>query len=132
MTDENPNDELPDEVNEVVEETGGSAADGAFISSLQRNHKQIRNDRAIAIGEDAQMMYKRTIEDLEVSVKRMQREQENLLDNSPDNALSLKLASDFNAAEYVDIDIKLAVKIRNTRIKLAEAKKRFGYLFGGE
>lgn len=82
-------------------------------------------------GEDAQLIYKRVIEDLEVGIKRMERDQENMLDLSPENATSLKLASDFNAQEYADKDLDLAMKIRNSKIKLKIAKKRYGYLFEG-
>lgn len=39
--------------------------EGAFLSSLKRNNKQIRDDRATAIAEDAQVLYRRTVEDLE-------------------------------------------------------------------
>jgi hypothetical protein len=105
---------------------------GAFIASLKRNNKQIRDDRATAIGEDAQLLYKREIEDLDVSIKRMMREQENMLDLSPENAMSLKLASDFNSKDYVAKDIELGVKIRNAEIKLDIATKRYNYLFGGK
>lgn len=104
---------------------------GAFINSLRRNNKQIREDRATAIGEDTQLLYKRQIEDLQVSIKRMEREQENMLDLSPASATSLTLASDFNAAEYVAKDTELGVKIRNESIKLEIALKRYTYLFGG-
>jgi hypothetical protein len=104
---------------------------GAFIAALTRNNKEIRADRASGISEAAQIMYRRTVEDLEVELKTMKRERENMLDLSPDHAMSLKLASDFNAKEYVELDIKLGVKIRNTEIKLEIAKERYEYLFGG-
>jgi Adenylosuccinate synthetase len=55
---------------------------GAFLSSLKRNNKQIRDDRAIAIGESAQLIYKRAVEDLEVGIKQMKRDQENMLDKN--------------------------------------------------
>lgn len=103
---------------------------GAFMSSLKRNNRQIRNDRALAIAEDTELIYKRSIEDLEVSIKRMIREQENMLDLSPTNAQSLVLASDFDSQSYVNKDIELGVKIRNTSIRLEIAKKRYAYLFG--
>jgi len=90
--------------------------DGAFLSSLKRNNKQIRTDRATAIAEDAQIMYRRCVEDLEVSLKRMKRDRENMLDLSPENAISLKLASDFDSSEYVKKDIELGVGIRNVEI----------------
>jgi hypothetical protein len=105
--------------------------EGAFFSSLKRNNRQIRDDRATAIAEDTELVYKRKIEDLELSIKKMKREQENMLDLSPTNAQSLILASDFNSAEYVEKDIDLGIKIRNTEITLEIAKKRYQYLFGG-
>ena len=105
--------------------------DGAFLSSLKRNNKQIRSDRAQAIGEEAEITYKRTIEDLEISIKRMQRQQENMLDLSPDNALSLIVAEKFDSRQYTDKDIDLGIQIRNAEIRLEIAKKRYAYLFGG-
>lgn len=109
-----------------TEKTGG-----AFVNSLIRNNKQIREDRAKSITEDTELVYKRTIEDLEMQVKKMKREQENMLDLSPSNAQSLVLASDFDSKVYVEKDVELGVKIRNTEIKLEIAKKRYEYLFGG-
>lgn len=104
---------------------------GAFVSSLKRNNKQIRDDRATAIAEDTCLCYKRAIEDLELSIRKMKREQENMLDLSPTNAQSLVLASDFDSNAYVDKELDLAVKIRNAEIKLGLAKDRYEYLFGG-
>lgn len=103
---------------------------GAFIVSLKRNNKQIRDDRAQSIGEDTHLLYRRYIEDLQVAIKRMEREQENMLDLSPTNAMSLVLASDFDATAYVTKDVELGVKIRNEKIKLEIAERRFKYLFG--
>jgi len=34
-----------------------------FIESLQRNNDQIREDRARIIGEDAELIYRRRVED---------------------------------------------------------------------
>ena len=105
---------------------------GAFLDSLKRNNRQIRSDRAEAIGEDTELVYKRVIEDLELSIRKMKREQENMLDLSPTNAQSLVLASDFDSSAYVAKDVELGVKIRNTEIKLEIARKRYGYLFGSK
>lgn len=105
-------------------------AEGAFLSALKRNNKQIRDDRAQAIGETAQLVYKRKVEDLEMSIKQMKRDQENMLDLSPTNAQSLVLASDFKAEEYATKDIEIGVKIRNAEITLEIAKKRYETLFG--
>lgn len=105
---------------------------GAFFSSLKRNNKQIRTDRAQAISEDTEIVYKRSVEDLQLMIKKMKRELENMLDLSPTNAQSLILASDFNSTDYVTKDIDLGVKIRNSEIKLEIAQKRYNYLFGGQ
>jgi len=112
-----------------VEETVG---EGAFVSSLKRNNKQIKADRAEAIGENAELIYKRTVEDLSVEIKQMRRDRENMLDMSPESSISLKLASDFNAKEFVEKDVELGVKIRLAEIKLEIAKERYKHLFGKE
>lgn len=107
--------------------------EGAFIASLKRNNKEIRDDRAAAIAEDACVMYRRRVEDLELQLNRMKRDRENMLDMSPDNVFSLKLASDFKADEFVARDVDLGVKIRNTEITLEIAQKQYNRLFvGGE
>ena len=120
---------MPDIVN--VATPVSEPVPGAFLASLVRNNRQIRNDRAQAIGEDTQLIYKRKVEDLELSVTKMKREQENMLDLSPENAQSLILASDFDSGLYADKDIELGVKIRNAEITLEIARNRYAYLFGG-
>jgi len=102
---------------------------GAFIASLKRNNRKIRADRATSISEDTELLYKRTIEDLEVSIRRMERDQENMLDLSPTSSISLVLASDFDSGQYVSKDMNLGVKIRNAKIKLEIASRRYSYLF---
>lgn len=104
---------------------------GAFVGSLKRNNKQIRDDRAQAIAEDTQLVYKRKIEDLQLSIKKMKREQENMLDLSPTNAQSLILASDFDSENYATKDIDLGRKIRDAEITLDIATARYNFLFGG-
>lgn len=103
---------------------------GAFLSSLIRSNTKIKRDRAVAIAEDAQMNYKRTVEDIEIAIKRLKRDQENQLDMSPETAISLKLAKDFEPLAFVDQDLKLGVLIRNEEIKLDIARRRYAYLFG--
>jgi len=104
----------------------------AFVASLKRNNKTIRDDRATAIAEDAEMSYRRNIEDLTMKIKRMIREQNNMLDMSPENAQSLILGKDFDGSAYVTKDTDLALQIRNAEIKLELAQSRFNFLFGGE
>lgn len=105
--------------------------EAAFINSLKRNNREIRADRATNISEDTQMEYKREIEDIQVSIKKLSRELENMLDLSPNNTQSLILASNFDSKAFVKKDIEIGLKIRNLEITLEIAKKRYNYLFGG-
>ena len=102
---------------------------GAFVGSLVRNNKKIREDRAIAIAEAAQMIYKREVEDTQLLIKQLKRERESMLDLSPTDAQSLVLASDFNAKEFTAKDIQLGIDIRNLEIKLEIATTRYKHLF---
>lgn len=105
---------------------------GAFVGSLVRNNKKIREDRAIAIAEEADMKYKRKVEDLQIKIKQMKRERDNMLDMSPTSADSLVMASDFDGDQFVSKDLKLGVDIRNLEIQLQVAEERYAYLFEGE
>jgi len=100
-----------------------------FIKSLQRNNDQIREDRARIIGEDAELIYRRKVEDIELKIKRLEREQEGLTDISPLDKNSLTFA-DFQPEAFVQKDIELSLIIRNLNIQLELTKKRFEYLFG--
>lgn len=102
---------------------------GKFVESLKRNNRRIREDRAIAITEDAQLIFKREVEDLELQIKKLNRERELMLDLSPGTADSLILAADFDAKKFVEKDLDLGLKIRNLEIKLEIARKRYDYLF---
>lgn len=105
---------------------------GAFAASLTRKNSQIRRDRAIAISEDAELIYRRLVENIQIELKRLEREQENALDMSPENITTLRLASDFNPEAFAERDMDLALKIRNTKIRLELATDRYAYLFGGK
>ena len=100
-----------------------------FVDSLKRNNEQIREDRAKSIGEDAELIYRRRIEDIELKIKRLQRDQENSIDISPLDKNSLSFI-DFNPEDFVQKDIELSLKIRNLKIQFKIAKERYEYLFG--
>ncbi|WP_177764588.1 hypothetical protein [Flavobacterium sp. I3-2] len=100
-----------------------------FIESLKRNNDQIRADRATAIGEDSELIYRRKVEDLELKIKRLEREQEGLIDISPLDKNSLTFA-DFDCETFVQKDLEISLTLRNLSIQFEIAKKRFEYLFG--
>lgn len=100
-----------------------------FIESLQRNNDQIREDRARTIGEDSELIYRRKVEDIELKIKRLEREQEGLIDISPLDRNSLTFV-DFNPESFVQKDMELSLTIRNLNIQLEVTQKRYEYLFG--
>lgn len=105
---------------------------GSFFKSLNRNNSKIRGDRAIAITEDAELIFKRKLEDMQMKKKKLVRERESMLDLSPTSADSLILASDFDAEKFVEKDIEIGIQIRNLDIAIRIAQERFNYLFGDE
>lgn len=100
-----------------------------FVDALKRNNDQIREDRAKLIAEDSELIYRRRVEDIELRIKRLTREQEAAIDISPIDKNSLTFA-DFNPESFVQKDIELSLKIRNLKIQLQIAKERYEYLFG--
>jgi hypothetical protein len=110
--------------------TPETPAGGAFLASLKRNNERIRADRADAIAEDAELLYKREVEDMELQIRRLKRERDALLDLSPTTADSLVLASDFDAKAFVQKDLQLGVQLRNLEIRLDIARQRYALLFG--
>lgn len=114
---------------DIDDENVDSELKGAFFDNLNRNNKSIKRDRAIAITEDAKLLYKREIEDMEMQLKRLTRERVNMLDLSPTTADSLILASDFDAPQFVKKDIELGLKVRNLQIAYDIAKESYTKLF---
>jgi len=116
-----------DEKKENVVTTNESTV---FMSSLVRNNKQLKEDRAAAIYEDTKLTYKRLIEDLEISIRKMKREQENMLDLGVTNTTSLIVPSDFDHAAYASKDSQLSLKIQMAEKELEIKNDRYIYLFG--
>lgn len=112
-------------------ETEATQAPGAFMASLVRNNKTIRDDRAASIGEDAEMVYKRKVEDLRMQLRRKVRDRDNMLDLSPSDKNTLMVASDFQAQVWADKDHSLGVEIRTLSIELEIAEQRYATLFSG-
>jgi hypothetical protein len=100
-----------------------------FIEALRRNNDQIREDRARTIGDDSELIYRRAVEDIDLKIKKLEREQEGLIDVSPLDKNSLTFA-DFEPYGFVKRDMELSYAIRNLNIQLEISKKRFIYLFG--
>ena len=103
---------------------------GRFLTNLHRSNKEIREDRAIAIAKNASRTYKRNVEDMEARLEELEMDQENMLDQSPTDAHSLKMASDFNAVEFAQQHLAKGNEIHNLRIRLDIARSQYSQLFG--
>lgn len=103
---------------------------GLIYESLGRSNAQIRQERGDAIAEDLEMTYKREVEDLDMKLKRMERDRRNMFDFSPTNSQSLVMAKDLESADIKEKDLALSLNIRNTSILLEIAKDRYSELFG--
>jgi hypothetical protein len=106
-----------------------SVIGGAFIESLKRNNKQIKDSRAASIAEDLEFAYRNLIEQLKRDKRSKERALEDKLDLSPTNTQSLVLAADFDAVKFASEDISIGIDIRNLDIKLDIARKRYKFLF---
>ena len=102
---------------------------GTFVGSLKRNNKQIRDDRALAIAEDAELIFKREVEDIQTELKRVKRDRDNMLDLGGNNTTNIIALSDFDAKDFVAKDLKLGLRVRELEIKLEVAESRYGELF---
>jgi len=102
---------------------------GTLWEGLSRNIKQIKEGRALSILEDAELAYKRKIENMENALRKLNRKVEDSLDMSPDSTTTL-LMKDFDADAFIEADAKAAYDIRNSTIQLNECKKRYNALFG--
>lgn len=119
---------MSDEINK--ENTQAENQEGAFVASLKRNNKTIKADRAEAIVEDGEVVYKRMVEDLGRELNKMKRQRNNMLDLAPNNTTST-ITKDFDPDIFVDEDMELSIKIYNTEIKLKVAQERYNFLFQG-
>jgi hypothetical protein len=99
---------------------------------LRRGNKEIKSDRALAIAEDAEQEFRRYVEDMIRDIKRMRRDRLNLLDQSPDNTQTLKIATSFDAKTWVNQYQALGVKIKDAEMRLAIARDGYKELFGQE
>lgn len=105
---------------------------GALGQSLLRNNKQIKEARAIEIIEDAEITFKRKIEDIGREILSLERKKRNMIDLSPTTADSLILASDFDSLNFMQKYLEIGLEIRNKEIQLEILKNDYEALFIGE
>jgi len=104
---------------------------GKFGQNLMRSNKQLREDRGVQIAKSTAKIYKRQMEDLQEDLENLIIDRDNALDINPGNTQTIINPSDFDSKSFVQKDLDMGLKIREIRIKLEEAKKRYADLFGG-
>lgn len=117
--------------NEVVKEQE-EAKVGFVYASLQRNNKQIRADRAEALGEDLETPARRACEDLYSDLRKANRDREAMYDFSPSNTQSLVLAKEVDGRIVWKDDMLKSLDIRDLEIKFEIACNRYKTLYGKE
>jgi hypothetical protein len=105
---------------------------GSFVISLMRNNKEIRNDRAAAIAEDAELLFKRKVEDVGTQLKRLKRDRDNMLDLAGTDKTKIINPSDFHADQFVAKDLQIGLAIRDCEIELKILTDRYNELFKSE
>lgn len=103
---------------------------GFVYQSLQRNNKQIRADRAEALGEDLETPARRACEDLYSDLRKATRDRAAMYDFSPANTQSLVLAKDVDGRAVWKDDMAKSLEIRDLEIKFEIAVARYKELYG--
>ncbi len=118
--------------NKVTDIAVESVPEGAFVESLKRSNKSIKAARAEAIGEEAYMVSKRQVEDISIVIKQIKRDLENMLDMSPENAMSLIPGKDFDSKAFFAERLSLTRKLRKANDDFRDMKSDHKLLFGEE
>jgi hypothetical protein len=101
---------------------------GKFFQTLTRNNKTIKQDRALSIVEDAEVFYKREIEDMEHQIRKLARDRNSMIDLSPSSKDDLSF-SNFDGKRFVMEHLAISVQIENLKLKLEILKKGYTELF---
>lgn len=105
---------------------------GAFKSDLMRSFKQLKEARAESVVEDAEILYKRKIEDLCKNLRQYERDREDMiLELSPSSVGSSTVVPlDFRIDVLLEKDIELGKKKREDEIILEIVLDRYQRMFG--
>ena len=105
---------------------------GLFFQNLTRDFKKLKLDRAESVTEDAEIAYKRHIEDYCRNLRENLRKRENLmLELAPTTTYDATVVpADFDVNNFMKADEDLGVKSRELKIRLEIMLERYETLFG--
>ena len=103
-----------------------------FLANLTRDFKQLKRDRAESVTEDAEIAYKRHIEDLCRALRENKRKTENLmLELAPTTTYDATVVpANFDVNKFMEADEQLGIDTRNLSIRLEIMLGRYETLFG--
>ena len=104
----------------------------AFKNSLLRSFKDLKTAKAIAVTEDLETSYRRSIEDYCKILRNIEREREDLILNLSPTSIGTNsvVPTGFNTDRFLTEDINLGLKQRETVIHLEIVLDRYQRLFG--
>ena len=104
----------------------------AFKNSLLRSFKDLKTAKAIAVTEDLETSYRRSIEDYCKILRNIEREREDLILNLSPTSIGTNsvVPTGFNTDTFLTEDINLGLKQRETIIHLEIVLDRYQRLFG--
>ena len=105
---------------------------GLFYQNNTRDFKKLKADRAESVTEDAEIAYKRHIEDYCRDLREISRRRENLmLELAPTTTYDATVVpADFDVNKFMAEDEKLGIRSRELTIKLEIMLDRYETLFG--
>jgi hypothetical protein len=100
---------------------------GLFLSKLTQSQGDTNAERVASIQELTHVTYKREVENLEMAIKDLEIKRDALIDFSSQGDV-VKVA-EFNAAYFVEQDIKMSLELEKLAMVLEVVKKRYESLF---
>ena len=105
---------------------------GLFYENLTRDFKKLKADRAASVTEDAEIAYRRKIEDYCKKLRELSRKRENLmLELAPTTTYDATVVpADFSVERFMQEDENIGLEVRETKIRLEVMLDRYETLFG--
>lgn len=100
-----------------------------FVGLLSRNGDTIMKDRAMSVGQLAEMAQEELLNGLKRRKIELETRKAEMLDMSPDNRYSLKPGADFRANEWVKEYHQINLDLINLEIEMKVAETTTKELF---
>ena len=103
---------------------------GLFKQSIDRNPRQIRQDRGDIMLRSSKSLYKGKIDKLYLDKDKLEIDRNNSLDFGGESTTAIISPDKFDAEVFVQSDAELTMKMREINIRIEEYEKRYLELYG--